>query len=247
MKIRILIILAALAVVLTSAACRIGGVFDTVRGSGNVVSEERQVSGFDSVSVEAGMQLFLTQGDRESLTIQAEDNIIPHIESQVTGQRLVVRFDPSGPRSFSTRRVVEVHVTLVDVRELEASGGGRIEAGELVSDALSLTASGGSNVRIGSLAASEFSAALSGGSNAAIEGEVGQQTVSMSGGGSYQAGDLLSSRAVITFSGGANGTVWATDSLNANLSGGSNLAYYGRPEVSDRVTGGGGLQSRGEK
>src|SRR5690349_18517826 len=47
------------------------------RGSGHVVSETREVSGFDSVSLAYPAQVLIKQGNAESLKIEAEDNLLP--------------------------------------------------------------------------------------------------------------------------------------------------------------------------
>lgn len=54
-----------------------------VRGSGNVVTEQRQVSGFNCIDLSGSGKLIIAQGSSEGLTIEAEDNIIGRIETSV--------------------------------------------------------------------------------------------------------------------------------------------------------------------
>ena len=63
---------------------------NAVRGSGDVVTETRAVSGFDQVSLSGQGELIVTQGDQESLEIEAEDNIIAVIETEVRGNTLYI-------------------------------------------------------------------------------------------------------------------------------------------------------------
>lgn len=60
------------------------------RGSGNLITEEREVSDFDRVELASDGELMLTQGGSESLIIEAEDNVMSYITSEVRGGTLVL-------------------------------------------------------------------------------------------------------------------------------------------------------------
>ena len=66
-----------------------------VNGSGNTASETRDVSGFTEVSLEVPSTLYIEQGDTESLTIEADDNVLELIETEVVGSRLTLGIKPS--------------------------------------------------------------------------------------------------------------------------------------------------------
>jgi hypothetical protein len=67
--------------------------------SGNVVTEDRQVSGFDGIAFDGIGELIITQGDTESLTVQADENVMPHIVTEVRGSELNIHMTA---RSTST-------------------------------------------------------------------------------------------------------------------------------------------------
>ena len=73
-----------LAIALALAGCGI----ETVRGSGKVISETRSVSGFDSVAMSGSGKLVIEQGETESLTITADDNLLPRLPAEVRGGEL---------------------------------------------------------------------------------------------------------------------------------------------------------------
>src|SRR5262249_24541080 len=78
---RLIVAIAGLAALaLTACEVHVGRV-DVVRGSGNVKSESRDVRDFDRVGVSGVGTLTITQGSTESLTIQAEDNLLPLLRS----------------------------------------------------------------------------------------------------------------------------------------------------------------------
>src|SRR4051794_15454674 len=75
-------------------SCLIGcagiGGFNVTRGSGNVITQKRDVSGFSSVVLAGVGDLAITQGDAEGLTISAEDNLLPLIKTEVKNNILTI-------------------------------------------------------------------------------------------------------------------------------------------------------------
>ena len=72
-----------------STACLVS----TVRGSGNVISETRSVANFENVSLSGIGTLYIIEGDEESLEIEAEDNLLEHIETEVRGRTLEIKIE----------------------------------------------------------------------------------------------------------------------------------------------------------
>ena len=279
----------AVTVLLVSLACSatIGG-GNQVRGSGNIQTESRSVSDFDEIDVCCGMQLELTQGSAENLDIEADDNILPEIVSTVSGGKLTVRYkNELGTARYRPSQVIRVQVSVIEIRAVTISGGGRLETEAIETDRLSIELSGGSQGKTGMIRSDELivnlsggskltasqllvgklSQDLSGGSEAEVDdfqgeslsleasgggeshivGQVKDQSIHLSGGSSLRAEDLQSERAVINMSGGGKATLWATETLDAELSGGAQVDYYGSPVINQRLSGGSELNSRGEK
>jgi hypothetical protein len=55
----------------------------SVKGSGNVISESRQVTEFNKIRLEGQGKVVLTQGNQSSLKVTTDDNILPFIETGV--------------------------------------------------------------------------------------------------------------------------------------------------------------------
>ena len=74
-------------------------------GSGQVVTETREVSNFNAVEFTSFGDLTIQQGERESLTIEAEDNVLREIETVVRGQNSADRLSrwQLGPRPAHPR------------------------------------------------------------------------------------------------------------------------------------------------
>jgi hypothetical protein len=226
------------------------GVFlasDGVRGSGNIVTETREVDGFDRVEICCGLKLNLLQGEPTTVSITGDDNIVPKIQTNVRGDTLVVKWDTTIDRRHPTQQVV-VDVTMAVVEGVELSGGAAFETADLTIDHFALKLSGGSRAQIERLETDEFDLDSSGGSNTSIgSGQVADQKVRLNGGDSLDAANMESQRADIRISGGSDITIWVTESLVLKASGGSDVTYYGSPTVEQDVSGGSQVQSKGER
>lgn len=233
---------------------------------GNLVSENRDVSGFHAVQFDAAGKMSITQDATESLKIEAGKNIMPHILTEVVDGVLIIRVDE--PR-WNVGIPQPVEYTLVvkeldgftvsgagDVRidDLQSSamlidirGAGNFEIGSLQADSLELGLSGAGNVQISDLEVASLDATLGGAGNFDLAGKATEQTALLTGLGSYQAGDLESARVKVQVSGAGGATVWATDLLEVIISGAGSVEYYGSPKITQDVNGVGSVQSLGNK
>lgn len=209
----------------------------TVRGSGNIVIEERSLSGFDRIVVEGAMDVVLRQDDTQILEIEADDNIVPIISTSVRGGELRIK----STRSYRSRKDVKIYITVVDLEELKMRGSGNVYGETVVTgDRLNLEISGSGNMDMEIYYDRLFSE-INGSGNFNLMGEALEQDVRINGSGDYRAADLLSEEADINISGSGNSTVHVSDYLRAEIRGSGNIVYYGDPEVNSAIRGSGKL------
>jgi hypothetical protein len=241
-----LIVLPIIALVLMS--CRIGNInlpTTAVRGDGNVATEERQVSGFDRIALSGAGDITIIQGSEERLTIEAEQNLLPYIITDVVNGELRIR-NQDGTNLLPTRGI-RYELYVIDLEAITVSGAGNITAEELSSNNLRLEISGAGNMNIKNLDADTLSVRSSGAGNFRLSGTVDTQNVTISGAGGYNAENLRTSQTTISLSGAGGADVWATGTLNVQISGFGNVNYYGNPTVTQNISGAGRVTQRGEQ
>jgi hypothetical protein len=192
---------------------------ETIRGSGNVVTESREVSSFSRVELAGIGNVILTQDDTESLTIEAEDNLLPYITTEVRGGCLILNHQ-DGFMLENTEPII-FRVTLIDLAEVGVSG-----AGSITSDHLDVQ---------------NLSAYLSGTGNISLTGSVEEQSITLSGSGNFQGGDFLSHETWVTIAGTGNVVVNTSDTLNATINGTGFVQYLGSPLITENISGVGGV------
>jgi hypothetical protein len=234
---RLLMIVVALS--LSACAMR------TVRASGDIIKESRQVSNFNSIDLSGSGEVILMQGDREALTIETDDNLMQYVEAVVRAGTLELRIK-NGVDIIQPTRLV-FYVEIEDLTGVSISGSGDLEANQVETDRLYATTSGSGDIQIAELIAKEVMISISGSGEISLAGKAEAQEAAISGSGKYQAGDLCSRSVVVEASGSGDATVCATETLDVTLSGSGNVDYYGHPSISISGGGSGKINSLGDK
>ena len=225
-----------------------------VRGSGDVIVEGRDVSGFDKILVEGAGRIILTQGDKESLTIETDDNLMEYIRVEVKGDTLEIGFEDNVVFSSGRGRIALdptdgfiFRISVIDLQAISVSGAADIEMEKIKTDQFDITLSGAGQVSVDDLDASNLNVLVSGAGDVNLAGRVDNQVVRLSGLGRYQAFNMESQEASITISGAGGANVWVIESLDVSISGAGDVKYYGDPSVTPSISGVGRIQGQGDK
>lgn len=226
-------------VALGVAACQVGPL-KVVNGSGHVKTETRAVGSFAEVELHDLGTLVIEQGSTESLTIEADDNLLQFLSAKVGGGTLVL--DAHDETILRPKKEIRYRLTVKDLRAIRVSGSGNVEVAALRADKLELAVSGSGDLEIEQLTAAHITVDLSGSGDADLAGTVDEQEVTVSGSGDYQADGLASKRATVRTSGSGNATVRVADTLKARASGSGYIGYIGAPQVDSDASGSGNIR-----
>lgn len=212
------------------------------------VSEKREISGLNRITVRDIGDLLLSQGDKESLVVEADPDLLAKVKTKVKDGKLILELGSGwldklsiGLSDLSGRRVRYI-VTVRELDELKISGKVDVSAGSLDSDRLTVGISGMGRVEIDTLNSGKLSVGISGRGEFSASGSVIHQDISVSGSGDYRAGDLESQSTVIRISGQGSAKVWAVEELEVTISGYGNVEYRGSPSVNQTISGVGSVR-----
>jgi hypothetical protein len=205
------------------------------------ITETRDVRDFDEVVVQGRGDLILEQGDVESVVIEAEAAVMPHVKAAVEGRRLVLGLEHWWDSLLFPLAPLRYRVSAVTVKRVTISGSGTVKAEGLRSDDLRLEISGSGDMAFPQLAAGAVSLGISGGGKMMVSGEAESVAVRISGSGNIQTGDLVTQAAEVRISGSGNVKVNATQTLDVQISGSGTVKYAGQPQLSQRISGSGSI------
>jgi len=194
--------------------------FGRETGSGHIASETRPVSGFKSIDVSNAFVVEVVAGKDYSVEVQADDNLLPLIETSVRGGTLHIETE----KSVSTKNDMVVRITAPEIEKIEASGACKVNASGITNKSFTIDTSGASKI--------------------SVAGETSELSIDVSGASSIDTDQLKTVNANIEASGASKVYVNVSGELRAQATGASRIVYSGEPRSLDVNKSGAGSVSR---
>jgi len=209
----------------------------SVKGNGDLITEQRDLRGFNGVSTSAGINVELRQGDFD-VKVEAESNIMEYVRTDVSGGRLEIDFQ--GGKSIDTKRPVTIYVSLPELGYTSASSSGKITGGTpFRGDELEADVNSGGRIKL-DFEGNRLNAEASSGGSIVITGQGKRVRANASSGGKVSTGDFAAKEARCDASSGGGITVKVSEELNAEASSGGRVRYVGNPGYVNADTSSGG-------
>jgi hypothetical protein len=232
-------------VALLASSCNfsvdLDGFGKTIKGSGNVISEKREVTApFKSIEVEKALDVVLEQSSESSIIVEADDNVIKEITTKIEGGVLKISCSTGSYVNIKSRKIL---VKMPEIENITASASATIKSANTLK---------GNNINIHSSSAGEFNLDLefdnintdaSSGSEIELKGKSLKADFSVSSGSSINAKNLLANDILAKASSGGELDVHPILSLNASASSGANISYSNIPKNIQRSESSGGSVS----
>ncbi|RPD41631.1 head GIN domain-containing protein [Chitinophaga barathri] len=209
---------------------------ERVSGNGTLKKEQRTASGaFSEISTAGKFKIFLKQGNSHSIELEADENILPYIETEVKGDELELKFKKG--YNINPSKPITVWLTLAKFEEINASG-----QVELVSDGafkgskLEANFSGRVDAKL-NLQYDKLEVAMSGSGKMKLDGRADDTEISVSGSGEIDAPEMQSQNMEIHISGSGNANVNVSQKLEIAISGSGSVNYKGAASVEQAVSG----------
>lgn len=209
-------------------------------------TETRSIESFDKINFKDFGTLILTQGEQESLTIEADEDLIDDLISEVRNGTLhlgleddwVSRVGKLVSSVFSSAiGNVTYYLTFVSLEKISASGKCNLKCESLKADSLKVNVSGYGNLNIGQLETDTLKVNISGRGDFRAAGTVERQEINISGSGDFETSELSSQSTRIAISGQGDATVRAAEKLDITISGVGHVNYYGQPKIRQTISG----------
>ena len=202
-------------------------------GSGPMSSQPRTVSSFTAINVESAFEVYLTQGDTDQLTIEAHNDVLPYIKSDVNGGVLHIYVDRSVWNSMRhPNNDLKAYITLRSLSGLEASGACDVRgSGTFPAENLDINLSGASKIDLTVDVTGNINCDASGASDITLKGTANTfKTMTLSGASTVSAFGLATQSITMDLSGASDVEV-STNEMSITASGASKIKYTGSPVI----------------
>lgn len=212
----------------------------TVKAEGPVVKKELSVDGFNGVSTSCAIDVYLTQGNGFSLTIEAEENLHEHIKAEVKDNVLKLYTKAN----IKNSKGMKAYVSMEDITSLKASSAGDIHSESAIkADEIKLSASSAGDIKL-KLNANKVYAQSSSAGDIKLSGRADYLKASASSSGDLMAADFEVKEAKVSASSSGDVVVNVTDKLYASASSTGDVKYLGDPDVEKKTSSAGSVKKK---
>jgi hypothetical protein len=218
-----------LLVLLLGAATVLPSCKKTIEGSGNYVDEVRTVGLFSAIESDGDYDIVVTNDSTQMLTIHAEDNIIPEIETTVSGGILIIR--NRNVKNVIHDNGVSITIAVPLIYSLNMQGSGSISCSESFNPLTATVNISGSGSIDYAVNCESITATISGSGSMSLAGTTINALHTISGSGDIHAFDFPSEKVQVNISGSGDCEVNVSQQLVATISGSGNVIYMGNPSI----------------
>ena len=213
-----------------------------IDGEGPVVTETRTTTAFEGLAASVDATVYFTQSAVQSITLEAQQNILDEIETVVNNNVLRIRYKHPNTNIRDAERVI-IRVTGPVAKFIEQDGSGSMEIEGLIDPTeAQFVVSGSGNIHADRVLTNKMEVILSGSGRIIIDdGEANEEKVTISGSGQVDISELPVNDAETNISGSGSMKVYVTNNLKARISGSGRVYYRGNPTISTQISGSGAV------
>lgn len=206
--------------------------------------ETRNLGYFDEIGLAIPANLYLTQGSKNEVVIEADEDLLEKIETEVRGSSLNIQFE----KWYNYRGVgsINIYITVKELKGLLVTGSGDIIAKSAIeSDKLSFIVSGSGSVLIDNLKVNDVYAMITGSGDVRLKGNTksNEIDVTVTGSGDFESVDIEFEEGNLTITGSGSIQTFVSKELDANITGSGRIYYKGSPIIDANITGSGKIKS----
>lgn len=185
------LIVISLISIFTLASCN----WHRIRGNGSIKTETRDVAAFEAVTCDGGYEVQIDCQQKQSLTIETDENLLPLVKTEVHNNKLRVY---TKGILFPTNRI-RIAVSIPNITEFTSNGSVDGDINKINNSALDIDIRGSGKLH--------------------MNGKSGTVKISASGSSKIDAASLISENSDIQINGSGNIRVYATNSIDLQING----------------------------
>ena len=185
----------------------------TVNGNNNVVTKEREAGSFSGIKVSTGIDVYLKQGNQQSLKVEADENLHEYIMTEINGDVMHIYTDAN----IRSARTKKVYITMKEIKSVKAtSAGDVIGESPVKTDEIEISASSAGDIKL-EIYAENIEVNVSSSGDVTLSGEAGNLEADLSSAGNLNAFNLKVKEAEVSVSSAGDADVNVTEIGRAHV------------------------------
>jgi len=211
---------------------------ECIKGEGASQSQLRILPEITGVELNFSGKIYIEQGEKQEIIIEAQENILEVIETRVSDGILKFGFNDC----LRNHKEIIIRMTLPTINYVKVSGSGKIKSTNIWTVENCHIEVGGSGDFEGNLNAQKINTKISGSGGINLAGSTENLNFDLLGSGNLNALNLTAQNCGVKISGSGNAKVAVEKSLDIKISGSGNVEYKGTPMVNQNISGSGNVR-----
>jgi hypothetical protein len=196
---------------------------DVIKGSGKIVTQERNLEAFTSVSSTSSFDVNIIQGASQKVTVSGYENLVDLVDLLVSDGKLRISFKKQRNQYINNVNI-KVNIVIPELNAITLSGSGDIDIENFKSSkSLKCSVAGSGNISF---------------KNCSCQ----NATFAVNGSGNVDAFSLTTNDAAVTVNGSGNVDLNCAGNLDVSIAGSGNVNYSGDPKVTKSIAGSGNVR-----
>lgn len=202
---------------------------EKVKGNGDVTTKKVSTEPYDKLSIAGSFEVYLTEGTEGNITVEAESNLIPHIEIESDRGKLKVGTEEGYNLSPSSGNKIVIRIPVEDASEVSLAGSGDVFSETVIKgDHIDYNLAGSGDMKI-QTEAKNIEANLAGSGDITLKGKADWLDCNIAGSGDIDAFELDATDVEANIAGSGDIMVTCNGELSANIVGSGDVVYKGNP------------------
>jgi len=205
---------------------------NNIKGSGNIIEQERTVPFFNSINHATVGQVNLTYGNTQQVIVNADDNIQQYVRTNVQDNTLQINIDSEyGLTDFT----LSIDIIMTDLKSLAANSAGNIRStNTFIADNVYLHLNSAGNIQL-NLETKDLHSNISSAGNLFLRGKADNHYAGLYSAGNLYAYDLETSTCIIGVNSAGSAFINVNDYLDATLTSLGSVFYTGYPQITQSI------------
>lgn len=229
-----------LAILVLLSSCRLFG-YKHIEGSGNIITQARNVGKASKVKLAGSFDVELTPGADTKVEVVGDDNILPFILAEEQEGFLVIKSKKN--ISYNSTEGIKLKIVTPKLENLQLAGSGNIIGqGKFIgADKLVLKIAGSGDIKL-EVNTPKIEANIAGSGSIRLTGETKDETIKIAGVGDYLSEGLMAENATVSIAGSGDVKAFVSTSLDVHIAGSGTVYYKGNPSIKQKVAGSGDIK-----
>ena len=215
---------------------------NAIVGNKNIVKETRELNDFSGLNANDFFIIEIRKGLKK-LEIEAEENLIPYILTNVDKNELKLKLNPKDTYRFNSRPIIKISIP--DLNYLNINGSSivsMLDSFYIPEAEFNFSGFSKSDLWLG---AEQLRIGISGSGELSVKGAAKYVDFGISGSGTIHSEALVAKNSRVRVSGSGTAYVFAQESIDAEVSGSGDVFYYGNPSnVISNISGSGSIKAK---